>query len=98
MRNPDRIARILKTLERYWYDNPNMRLDQIVGNCYGAGDSYYMEDDRIERFLLTPSSPTSLRSNPNRDRPTLPNPILKPQAGLLDELIRNRCDTKPQAQ
>lgn len=56
MRNPDRIARILELLSRYWEKYPDMRLAQIVGNCHGwhrfmGNDPYYMEDDKLEDYL-----------------------------------------------
>lgn len=54
MRDPDRIDRILQLLSQYWHAYPDMRLAQIVGNCFPAGESYqpyHMEDNRLEVFL-----------------------------------------------
>ena len=53
MSDPARIARILELLSRYWQANPDLRLGQIIGNCYGRpGDAYRMQDDRLEKYLL----------------------------------------------
>jgi hypothetical protein len=57
MRNPERIERICKRLERLWKKYPDMRMGQILenfvfghhlekGNCI-----FYQEDDITERNL-----------------------------------------------
>ena len=51
MRDPKRIKRILKLLEKIWLQNHDLRLCQLIGNCYGPHDLYYKEDDDLERKL-----------------------------------------------
>jgi uncharacterized protein YihD (DUF1040 family) len=51
MRNPDRIKRILELIEKIWNDNPDLRLTQLIGNCFPAGDLYYKDDDELEQNL-----------------------------------------------
>jgi len=61
MRDPNRIARILDLLSRYWKKHPDMRLAQIVGNCHGSGDPYHMEDDVLEDYLRRKIDPQSCK-------------------------------------
>lgn len=71
MRNPDRIDRMLGLLRAYWHAHPNLRLGQIVGNFTprikwvngdsDPGNSYYVEDDVIERALREASLPPTVR-------------------------------------
>jgi len=51
MRNPKRIKRILKQIEDIWEANPDLRLCQLIGNCFAAGDHYYKEDSDLEKAL-----------------------------------------------
>ena len=53
MRNPERIGRVLRKLERYWNANPDLRLAQILGNAFPRGPvaNYAMEDTEVEDFL-----------------------------------------------
>ncbi len=55
MRNPDRIIRIAAKLVKYWNRYPDLRLAQIVSNAYhtipGGRDSFFMEDDVLEKYL-----------------------------------------------
>ena len=45
MRDPKRIVRILKLVGEIWIKDPNMRLCQLIQNCFGTDDIYYKEDD-----------------------------------------------------
>ena len=51
MRNLKRISRILKLIDKIWHKNPDLRLCQLLGNCFGAQDLYYIEDDLLEKRL-----------------------------------------------
>ena len=51
MRDPKRIARILFLIGRIWKKNPDLRLCQLIGNCWLAGDNYHKEDEELERRL-----------------------------------------------
>ena len=51
MRDPKRIERILKLIEKIWNKNPDLRLCQLIGNCFNAGDLYYVEDDTLKKQL-----------------------------------------------
>ena len=56
MRNKSRISKILKQVEKIWKEHPDLRLGQLIQNCFGSGSSslYYIEDkeliETIERF------------------------------------------------
>ena len=51
MRNPDRINKILKLIEKIWEENPELRFMQLLGNCLSPGDNYYIEDELLESKL-----------------------------------------------
>lgn len=51
MRDPKRIPRILTLIERIWKKNPDLRLTQMICNCFPPGDPYYKEDDELEEAL-----------------------------------------------
>lgn len=51
MKDPKRINRILELIRNIWEKKPNMRLCQVIGNCFPAGDLYYKEDDILEKSL-----------------------------------------------
>ena len=51
MRDKKRINRIINLIEKIWKKNPDLRLLQLLGNCFEAGDNYYKEDDELEKKL-----------------------------------------------
>ena len=55
MRNPDRIPEILKELEKFWKQVPDLRLGQIISNLsYESmknNDPFYIEDDDLLELL-----------------------------------------------
>ena len=51
MRDPKRIKRILKLLQEIWTKHPDLRLTQVIGNCFNYGDLYYIEDENLEDGL-----------------------------------------------
>ena len=52
MRDPARIKRILKLVEKIWNDAPDLRLTQIIMNSLRMNsDPYYVEDDKLEEAL-----------------------------------------------
>ncbi len=55
-RDPARIKRILFLLERYWSENSDLRLSQMISNFSNqAGfsvDPFYFEDDNLEQILI----------------------------------------------
>lgn len=51
MRDPKRINRLIKTIGVIWHRNPDLRLCQLLGNCFPAGDNYYREDNKLEQRL-----------------------------------------------
>lgn len=55
MRNPDRIPEMLKELEEFWKQVPDLRLGQIISNLsYESmknNDPFYMEDDDLLELL-----------------------------------------------
>lgn len=50
-KDPKRIDRILKLINGIWKKGPDLRLCQLIGNCFEAGDSYYKEDEELEQKL-----------------------------------------------
>ena len=53
MRDPKRIPRICKKLEKAWKKHPDQRLGQFVSNLMGPGahDVFFQEDDEWEDIL-----------------------------------------------
>lgn len=52
MRDPKRIDRILKLIEKIWKKNSNLRFGQLLGNTLGLDiDLYYVEDDKLETLI-----------------------------------------------
>ena len=51
MRDVKRIPIILEKIKEVWLKNPDLRLTQLIGNCFGAGDLYYVEDDLLLKKL-----------------------------------------------
>lgn len=51
MRDPKRIKKILRIVRKVWLKNPNLRLMQLLGNCFEVGDNYYKEDEELKRKL-----------------------------------------------
>lgn len=51
MRDPKRVKRMLKLIEKIWKKHNNLRLCQLLGNCFEVGDLYYKEDDIVEKRL-----------------------------------------------
>lgn len=54
MRDFNRIDKVLKELEIYWKQNPDLRLTQLVLNFApdnGKGSPYYYEDNNLLKDL-----------------------------------------------
>lgn len=52
MRDPERISRILKKIEKIWTQHPDLRLCQMLANCWPRSyDIYYKEDEELETLL-----------------------------------------------
>lgn len=53
MRDPNRIKFIMKEIEEYWIQHPELRLGQIIANCVRAYDGrlncdpFYIEDEAL---------------------------------------------------
>ncbi len=51
MRDLNRIDNFLKTIEKIWKSNPDLRFSQLVLNAIDE-DDYYREDNEVlQRFL-----------------------------------------------
>ena len=50
MRSMNRITPIMRLIEYIWRSNPDLRLCQLIGNCWG-GNNYQKEDDELEQKL-----------------------------------------------
>ena len=60
MRDPNRIKPLLKQIEDYWTQHPDLRLAQIISNANSSRqkgsdtvnhDVFYLEDDELLRNL-----------------------------------------------
>ena len=51
MRNPERIPKVLKEIEKVWKKNPDLRLGQLIGNLLEGPTLYYIEDDILVKAL-----------------------------------------------
>jgi len=51
LRDIKRINRISKLIGKIWRKNPDLRLMQLLGNVFTAGDNYYKEDAELEQRL-----------------------------------------------
>jgi len=51
-KNPERIKVILDIIKEAWDKNPELRLCQLIGNCFEIEDLYYVEDERLVATLL----------------------------------------------
>ena len=55
MRNPERIPEVLKELEKFWKQNPDWRLGQVISNfsyeIMGNNDPFYIEDKDLLELL-----------------------------------------------
>ena len=55
MRNPDRIPKILKELEKFWEQVPDWRLGQVISNfsyeLMENNDPFYIEDTDLLELL-----------------------------------------------
>ena len=51
MREITRIFRLLELIYDAWSKNPDLRLCQLIGNCFPSGDNYYKEDDELEQKI-----------------------------------------------
>jgi len=53
--NQDRFTEInnmIEFLHMAWKKNPDLRLMQILGNGFPAGDNYYVDDKRVLDYLV----------------------------------------------
>lgn len=50
MRDPNRIDNFLKTIEKIWKSNPDLRFNQLVLNAIDEDDYYLEDDESLERF------------------------------------------------
>jgi len=51
MRDPKRIKRILSKLGKLWEQYPDMRLGQMLSWLSPLPDSFYLDDDVLERKM-----------------------------------------------
>jgi len=51
MRDPKRIDKIIKIVKEIWKKNPDLRLCQLISNCFLEKDLYYVEDKELIRRI-----------------------------------------------
>ena len=51
MSDKKRINKILKQIKFVWDKYPDLRLCQLLGNCFGYNDLYYVEDEILLKHL-----------------------------------------------
>jgi len=48
VRDPKRIGHLLSLINDIWTANPDLRLCQLISNCFeSGGDLYHVEDDNL---------------------------------------------------
>ena len=47
MRDPKRIPKILKEIEKIWEENPDLRLGQLIANVVDESAIYFVEDEYL---------------------------------------------------
>ena len=55
MNNLDRAemrTEMMYFLEKAWKKHPNLRLMQLLGNGFPAGDNYYVDDQAVLDYLV----------------------------------------------
>ncbi len=50
-RDPARIPKVLERIKEIWESNPDLRLCQLIGNCWSAGNHYNKEEDELMERL-----------------------------------------------
>jgi hypothetical protein len=51
MRDPKRIPKVLKEIEKIWKKHPDLRLGQLIGNHIEGLLVYYVEDENLIQIL-----------------------------------------------
>ena len=51
MRNPERINKVQELIGKIWKKNPDLRLCQLIGNCFEPTDLYHVKDDILVKAL-----------------------------------------------
>lgn len=46
------INNMLEFLSMAWKKNPDLRLMQLLGNGFPAGDNYYIDDKKVMDYLV----------------------------------------------
>jgi len=46
------IHNIIEFLNIAWKKNPDLRLMQLLGNGFPAGDNYYVDDKKVMDYLV----------------------------------------------
>ena len=65
MRNPERIDKVLNIIEKVWKKAPDLRLMQLIGNCFLCFEQYRMEDDELIKALEAQYSELLIDTNKN---------------------------------
>ena len=50
MRDPKRIDKVLAVIKKVWEKKPDLRLMQLLGNCFDF-DPYYIQDENLMDYL-----------------------------------------------
>ena len=48
----EQVNDVLYFLSKYWRRNPQLRLMQVLGNGFPAGDNYYVDDQAVLDYLI----------------------------------------------
>lgn len=51
MRDPERIPKILKEIEKIWKEHPDLRLGQLIANVVDESAIYFVEDEDLLNVL-----------------------------------------------
>lgn len=92
MRDPERIDPVIDAIRSVWKMNPDLRLMQLLGNCF-SDDPYHTEDDRLVELLDATylKEPPSPNRNGTRLR-TEQNAGSNPVGGTTSEYAEGDCE------
>lgn len=47
MRTTEQINKTIEIIKKLWINNSDLRLTQLIQNCYGTNDIYFVEDEQL---------------------------------------------------
>ena len=72
-----RIDVVLELIRQVWKKHPDLRLCQLIGNCFPAGDNYGREDDDLAQGLIKTYVPCEVYNLQDKEGRKIFNKLLK---------------------